>query len=104
QPHTRGHSHPLVGESKQQQAIRYAHSFLSLPVFAEAGLRKACKTTKPGFRRACCCFVEPKIQNSNSFLEDLRKINQLKDSPCQNDLDVKKVNQPKPKSSKMSRI
>ncbi len=49
-------------------------------------------------------YVEPKIQNSNAFFEDLRKINQLKDSSCQHDLDVKKVNQPKPKSSKMSRI
>lgn len=37
-------------------------------------------------------FVKPKIQNSNSFLEDLRKINQLKDHPYQHDLDV---NQPK---------
>jgi hypothetical protein len=37
------------------------------------------------------------VQNSNSFLEDLRKINQLKDSPYQSDTFVEKVNQPKPK-------
>lgn len=42
-------------------------------------------------------YVEPKIQNSNSFLEDLRKINQLKDSSCQNDFSYEK---PKAKGMK----
>lgn len=35
-------------------------------------------------------FVEPKIQNSNSFLEDLRRLNQLKDRPTQDDEDIPK--------------
>src|SRR5690606_34371967 len=38
--------------------------------------------------------VNPLVQNSNSFLEDLRRLNQLKDSPYQSDLEV---NRPKPK-------
>ena len=42
-------------------------------------------------------FVNPQVQNSNSFLEDLRRLNQLKDSPYQSDIFVEKVNQPKPK-------
>lgn len=41
-------------------------------------------------------FVNPVVQNSNSLLEDLRRLNQLKDSPLQNDLIIDKVNQPKP--------
>jgi hypothetical protein len=40
-------------------------------------------------------WVIPLGQNSNSFLEDLRRLNQLKDSPYQSDIFVKKVNQPK---------
>jgi len=36
-------------------------------------------------------FVEPKIQNSNSFLEDLRKINQLKDRPYQKDIKTQEI-------------
>ena len=43
--------------------------------------------------------VNPLVQNSNSFLEDLRRLNQLKDSPYQNDLEV---NRPKPKQ--MSKV
>ncbi|WP_222867776.1 zinc dependent phospholipase C family protein [Sphingobacterium phlebotomi] len=44
--------------------------------------------------------VNPLVQNSNSFLEDLRRLNQLKDSPYQHDLNVEKNNQPKPKHPK----
>jgi len=47
-------------------------------------------------------FVNPLVQNSNSFLEDLRRLNQLKDSPCQSDIFVEKVNQPKPKQLQTS--
>ena len=43
--------------------------------------------------------VNPLVQNSNSFLEDLRRLNQLKDSPYQSDIFVEKVNQTKPKQS-----
>ena len=39
-------------------------------------------------------LVNPLVQNSNSFLEDLRRLNQLKDGPYQSDLEV---NRPKPK-------
>lgn len=38
---------------------------------------------------SCMCLiikVNPLVQNSNSFLEDLRKINQLKESPYQYDV------------------
>ncbi|WP_277110451.1 hypothetical protein [Chryseobacterium taklimakanense] len=45
-------------------------------------------------------FVEPQIQNSNSFLEDLRKINQLMDSPYQSDISEEKVYHSKPINSK----
>lgn len=47
-------------------------------------------------------FVNPLVQNSNSFLEDLRRLNQLKDSPYQSDIFVEKVNQPKPKQLQIS--
>lgn len=46
--------------------------------------------------------VNPLVQNSNSFLEDLRRLNQLKDSPYQSDIFVEKVNQPKPKQLQIS--
>ncbi len=36
-------------------------------------------------------FVNPLVQNSNSFLEDLRRLNQLKDSPYQYDLNEKVI-------------
>lgn len=41
--------------------------------------------------------MNPLVRNSNSLLEDLRRLNQLKDSPYQYDLNVEKINQPKPK-------
>lgn len=34
--------------------------------------------------------VNPLAQNSNSLLEDLRRLGQLKDSPNQNDLEINK--------------
>jgi len=39
--------------------------------------------------------VIPLVQNSNSFLEDLRRLNQLKDSPYQSDIFVEKINKTK---------
>ncbi|REC69428.1 hypothetical protein DRF59_00735 [Chryseobacterium flavum] len=42
-------------------------------------------------------LVNPLVQNSNSLLEDLRRLNQLKDSPYQQDLNTEKVSQSKPK-------
>lgn len=42
------------------------------------------------------------VRQPNRFLEDLRKINQLKDSPHQKDIIEEKVNRPNPKSSKSS--
>ncbi|WP_222852129.1 hypothetical protein [Olivibacter sp. SDN3] len=50
-------------------------------------------------------FVIPLVQNSNFLLEDLRRLNQLKDSTYQPDLNVEKVNQqkrPKPKPIRRS--
>ncbi|MDN3707126.1 hypothetical protein QW060_08255 [Myroides ceti] len=44
-------------------------------------------------------FVIPLGQNSNSFLEDLRRLNQLKDSPYQYDMGG---NQLKPKQPQIS--
>jgi len=44
--------------------------------------------------------VNPLVQNSNFFLEDLRRLNQLKDSPYQSDIFVEKVKQPKSKRSR----
>lgn len=38
--------------------------------------------------------VNPLVQNSNSLLEDLKLLNQLKDSLHQHDLNAYKVNQP----------
>lgn len=35
--------------------------------------------------------VNPLVQNSNSFLEDLRRLNQLKDSPFQKDIKVQEI-------------
>jgi len=46
-------------------------------------------------------FVIPLVQNSNSFLEDLRRLNQLKDSPYQSDTFEEKVNQPKQSKAPM---
>src|SRR5690606_21423395 len=43
--------------------------------------------------------LNPLVRNSNLFLEDLRRLNQLKDSPYQSDIPVKNVNQFKPKQS-----
>ncbi len=40
-------------------------------------------------------FVNPLVQNSNPFLEDLRRLNQLKDSPYQSDIFVEKINKTK---------
>ncbi len=37
-------------------------------------------------------LVNPLVQNSNSLLEDLRRLNQLRDYSYQNDLDTKKIN------------
>jgi len=42
-------------------------------------------------------FVNLLVRQPNRFLEDLRKIVQLKDSPHQKDIIEEKVNQPKPK-------
>lgn len=46
-------------------------------------------------------FVNPLVQNSNSFLEDLRRLNQLKDSPYQSDIFVEKINKTKESMSTM---
>lgn len=54
-------------------------------------------------------FVIPLVQNSNSLLEDLRRLNILKDATHPPDLDVDKSNNPKiikaqtPKSEKLKR-
>lgn len=44
-------------------------------------------------------IVHPEGANSNSFLEDLKRINQLKDSPYQYDLEE---NQPKGKQPQIT--
>ncbi|GEM_PF-5736410 len=50
-------------------------------------------------------FVIPLVQNSNSLLEDLRRLNQLKDVPLQNDVNVKTIEkQPKKISNLKSDI
>lgn len=41
--------------------------------------------------------VNPLVQNSNSLLEDLRRLNQLKDTSYKYDLDKNKVSSAKPK-------
>ena len=46
-------------------------------------------------------IVHPARANSNSFLEDLKRINQLKDSPYQYDLEP---NQPKYKQYKKRKV
>ena len=43
---------------------------------------------------SCMCLiikVNPLVQNSNSFLEDLRRLNQLKDSPYQKDTKIQDI-------------
>jgi len=59
----------------------------------DKGLSKK-KNRTSGNNSNLSSVVNPQVQNSNSFLEDLRRLNQLKDSPYQHDLEV---NQPKPK-------
>ncbi|GEM_PF-2205298 len=44
--------------------------------------------------------VNPLVQNSNSFLEDLRRLNQLKDSPYQNDVNTNEAVPSKPLEQK----
>lgn len=36
-------------------------------------------------------LVNPLVQNSNSFLDDLRRLNQLKESPFQKDINVREL-------------
>lgn len=45
---------------------------------------------KTNLVRFVFCGVNPLVQNSNSFLEDLRRLNQLKDRPTQDDEDIPK--------------
>ncbi|MDN3707113.1 hypothetical protein QW060_20670 [Myroides ceti] len=47
--------------------------------------------------------VIPLVQNSNSFLEDLRRLNQLKDSPYQYDSEEYEHKPTQPKNTKQGR-
>src|SRR5690606_2065485 len=47
--------------------------------------------------------VNPLVQNSNSFLEDLRRLNQLKDIPIQNNGDSQKSKKTRDKSQQKKR-
>ncbi len=70
--------------------VRHAHSpSRNMQLFeSQAGTKKASHFCE-------AFFVNPLVQNSNSFLEDLRRLNQLKNSPYQSDKFLEKVYQPK---------
>jgi len=62
----------------------------------------ACKKETNPYFQDLYQDVNPLVQNSNSFLDDLRRLNQLKDSPYQQDLNTEKENQLKPKQPQVT--